>query len=69
VEPARGSPNVPAYDRRPGWAILPFWWYPPIYAPTGGMVAPGGANPLGIFLTLAAVGGLIVLAVVLLRRR
>ena len=69
VEPVRGSPNVYVYDRRPTWGFLPFWWYPPIYTPTGMMVSRGGPNPLAIFLTLAAVVLLVVVGVALFRRR
>jgi len=57
------------YDRRPGWGFLPFWWYPPIYTPTGALVSPGGANPLAILLTVAGVVAIIVVVVALLRRR
>ena len=69
VEPVRGSPYVRVYDRRPVWGFMPFWWYPPIYTPTGMMVSPGGANPFAIFLTLAGVALLVVVAVALFRRR
>jgi hypothetical protein len=69
VQPVRGSPNVRVYDYRPSWGFIPFWWYPPIYTPTGVLVSPGGTNPLGILLTLTGVVLLIVVVVALLRRR
>jgi hypothetical protein len=69
VEPVRGSPNVYVYDRRPVWGLVPFWWHPPIYTPTGTLVSPGGANPLAIFLSLAGVVLLIAVAIALFRRR
>lgn len=69
VEPVRGSPNVYVYDRRPSWGFMPFWWYPPIYTPTGAMVSPGGANPLGILLTLLGIGAIVAIAVTLFRNR
>ncbi len=69
VEPVRGSPNVYVYDRRPAWGFLPFWWYPPIYTPTGMLVSPGGANPLGILLSIAGVALVIAVGVAFLRRR
>jgi len=69
VEPVRGSPNVYVYDRRPGWGFIPFWWFPPIYTPTGTLVSSGGANPFGIFLSLAVMAAAVVLVVALLRRR
>lgn len=69
VEPVRGSPNVYVYDRRPSWGFIPFWWYPPIYTPGGSLVSPGGANPLGILLTLAGVAAVIAIAVTLFRRQ
>jgi hypothetical protein len=68
VEPIRGSPNVYVYDRRPVWGFMPFWWYPPIYTPMGTVVSPGGANPFGILLTLAGVGLLVVVGVIVFRR-